>query len=148
MMLELNVTSSEFLTCFGDITAWFNRRPSLGGEGRGPTWGLRTTRECNRALVYAFRSWSQAALHCLGQSYGTPTPLKHPDQCVEQTATGCPVVNPSPVPTEGTSLGCASHIGQSLLRTVEERIQIIKFILSPVWIGKAPCICWPLWRSP
>lgn len=70
-----------------------------------------------------------------------PNPLRHPDQSVEQTATGCPVVNPSPVPTEGTSLGCASHIGQSLLRTVEERIQIIKFILSPVWIGKAPCMC-------
>lgn len=35
MVLELNMTSSEFFRYFWDITAWFNRRPSLGGEGRG-----------------------------------------------------------------------------------------------------------------
>ena len=58
-------------------------------------------------------------------------------------------VKPSPgPPAHGISLGSLLHIGHSLLRTVEERIQIIKLILSPDWIGNAPCMCCPRWRSP
>lgn len=54
------------------------------------------------------------------------------------------VVKPSPVPhSRGTRVGFLSHIGHSLLRTAEERIHMIKLILSPDWIGSAPCLCCP-----
>ena len=54
------------------------------------------------------------------------------------------VVKPSPVPhSQGTRVGFLSHIGHSSLRTAEERIHMIKLILSPDWIGSAPCLCCP-----
>ena len=60
-------------------------------------------------------------------------------------------VNSKPVtrsPKDDTSLGTLSQVGHSLLLTAEERIHMmIKLILCPLWIVKAPCICCPRWRS-
>lgn len=60
---------------------------------------------------------------------------------------GC-LVKPSANPSPSTSVGLLLHMGHSLLRSCEALIQTMRFQRWPEEMGRAPCMCWPRWRSP
>lgn len=58
------------------------------------------------------------------------------------------LVNPSAKPSPSTRQGLLLHMGQSMLRSCEALIQTMRFQRWPEEMGRAPCMCWPLWRRP
>lgn len=72
-------------------------------------------------------------------------------QVIVQEAFSCTaecLVNPSAKPSPSTSTGLLLHMGQSLLRSCEALIQMMRFQRWPEEMGRAPCMCWPRWRRP
>lgn len=63
------------------------------------------------------------------------------------SASDC-LVNPSAKPSASNSVGLMLHMGHRLLRSCEDRIQIMRFQRWPEEMGRAPCMCWPRWRRP
>ena len=66
----------------------------------------------------------------------------------QDVSSGGSLVNPSPKPSASTRVGFLLHMGQSLLRSSEALSQRMRFQRWPEEMGRAPCMCCPLCRSP